>query len=70
MSETSYLHHFSAQVSQIVLFTYLTVLQLITTLRLKMSENSLLHQFSAQVLQIVFLAYLTVLRLITNVRPK
>ena len=69
-SENSYLHHFSAQVSQIVFFAYLTVLQLITTLRPKMSENSYLHHLSAQVSQIVFLAYLTVLRLITTVWPE
>ena len=31
MSENSYLHHFSAQVSQIVFLAYLTVLRLITT---------------------------------------
>ena len=49
MSENSYLNHFSAQVSQIVFFAYLTVLQLITTLWPEMSENSLLHQFSAEV---------------------
>ena len=54
MSENSYLHHFSAQVSQIVFFAYLTVLKLITTLRPKMSENSYLRHFSAQVSQSVF----------------
>ena len=69
-SENSYLHHFSAQVSQIVFFAYLTVLQLITTLRPIMSENSYLRHFSAQVSQIVFLANLTVLRLITTVWPE
>ena len=31
MSENSYLHHFSAQVSQIVFLAYLTVLRLFTT---------------------------------------
>ena len=31
MSENLYLHHFSAQVSQIVLLPYLTVLPFITT---------------------------------------
>ena len=55
MSENSYFHHFIPQVSQIVFFAYLTVLQLITTLWTDMSENSYLHHFSAQVSQIVFL---------------
>ena len=59
MSENSYLHHFSAQVSQIVFFAYLTVLQFITTLWPEMSENSYLRHFSAQVSQIVFFAYFT-----------
>ena len=54
MWENSYLHHFSAQVSQIVFLAYLTVLRLITTVWPKMSENSYLHHFSAQVSQIVF----------------
>ena len=67
MSENSYLHHFSDKVSQIVTFAYLTVLQLITTLRSKMSKNSYLRHLSAQVSQSVFLGYLTVLRLITTV---
>ena len=70
MSENSYLHHFSAQVSQIVFFPYLTVLQLITTLLPEMSEKSYLRDSSAQVSQSVFLAYLTVLRLITTVTHK
>ena len=70
MSENSYLHHFSAQVSQIVFLAYLTVLQLVTTLWLEMSENSYLRHFSAQVSQSVFLAYLTVLRLNTTVWPE
>ena len=56
MWENSYLHHFSAQVSQIVLLAYLTVLRLITTVWPEMWENSYLHHFSAQVSQIVFLA--------------
>ena len=56
MSENSYLHHFSAQVSQIVFFAYLTVLQLITTLWPEMSENLYLRDFNAQVSQSVFLA--------------
>ena len=54
MSENSYLQYFSVQVSQIVFFAYLTVLQLITTLRPKMSENSYLRHFSAQVSQNIF----------------
>ena len=60
MSENSYLHHFSAQVSQIVFFAYLTVLQFITTLWPEMSENSYLRHFSAQVSQSVFFAYFTI----------
>ena len=67
MSENSYLRHFSAQVSQIVLLAYLTNIRLITIVWPEMSENSLLRHFSAQVSQIVFLAYLTVLRLIAFV---
>ena len=59
MSENSYLHHFSAQISQIVFFAYLTVLHFITTLWPEMSENSYLRHFSAQVSQIVFFAYFT-----------
>ena len=70
MSENSYLHHFSAQVSQIVFLAYLTVLRLITTVWPKMSENSYLHHFIPQVSQIVFLAYLTVLRFLTTVWPE
>ena len=66
MSENSYLHNFSAQVSQIVFLAYLTVLRLFTTVWPKMSENSYLHHFSAQVSQIVFFAYLTVLRAYYN----
>ena len=61
MWENSYLHHFIPQISQILFFAYLTVLQLISTLWNEKSENSYLHDFSAQVLQSVFLAYLTVL---------
>ena len=60
MSENSYLRHFSAQVSQIVLLTYLTILRLFTLGRLEMSENSYLRHFSAQVSQMLFLAYLSV----------
>ena len=70
MSENSYLHHFSAQVSQIVFFAFLTVLQLITTLWPDRSENSYLRNFSAQVSQSVFLAYLTFLQLFTIVWPE
>ena len=57
MSENSYICNFSAQVSQNVFLTYLTVLRLITTVWLEMSENWSLHHFSAQVSQIVFFAY-------------
>ena len=49
MSENSYLRHFSAQVSQMVFLTYLTVLRLITTVGIEMTQNSYLHHFSAQV---------------------
>ena len=59
MSENSYLHHFSAQVSQIVFFAFFTNLQLITNLWPEMSENSYPPDFSAQVSQIVFFAYFT-----------
>ena len=55
MWENSYLHHFSAQVSQIVFLAYLTVLRVSTPVKPKMSENSYLHHFSAQVSQFVFL---------------
>ena len=54
MSENSYLHHSSAQVSQIVFFAYLTVLLIITTVWPEMSENSYLRHFSPQVSDIVF----------------
>ena len=67
MSEHSYLRDFSTQVSQIVFLAYLTLLRLITTLRLQMLENSYLRDFSAQVSQIVFLAYLTVFPLNSTV---
>ena len=53
MSENSYLHNFSAQVSQIVFLAYLTVLRFITTVWPEMSENSHLHHFSAQVFDIL-----------------
>ena len=65
-SENSYLHHFSAQVSQIVFLAYLTVLRLFTTVWPKMSENSYLRPFSAQVSQSVFLAYLKILQTYYN----
>ena len=55
MWENSYLHHFSAQVSQSVFLAYLAVLRVSTPVKPKMSENSYLHHFSAQVSQIVFL---------------
>ena len=52
MSENSYLHHFKAQVSQVVSLAYLIVLRLITTVWFKMWENSYLHRFIPQVSQI------------------
>ena len=51
ISENSYIHHFSAQVSQIVFFVYLTVLRLITSVWPELSEISHLHHLSAQVSQ-------------------
>ena len=59
MSENSYLHHFSVQVSQSVFLAYLTVLRLNTTVWPEMSENLYLRYFNAQVYQIVFFAYFT-----------
>ena len=59
MLENSYLHHFSAQVSQSVFLAYLNVLRHITTVWPEMSENSYLRHFSEQVSQIVFFAYFT-----------
>ena len=70
MSQNSYLHHLSAQVTQIVFFAYLTILRILTTVWPEMSENSYLRTFSAQVSQIVFLAFLTILRLNTTVWPE
>ena len=55
MSENLFLHHFSAQVSQIVLLAYLTILRLITTVWPEMLEKSYIHHLSAKVSQIVFL---------------
>ena len=69
LSENSYLHQISAQVSQIVFLAYLTVLRLITTIWPEMSENSYLRHFSAQVSQIVFFAFFTFLWLITTLWP-
>ena len=54
MSENSYLHEFSAQVSQIVFLADLTVLRVITTVWAKMSENPYFGEFSAWVSQILF----------------
>ena len=45
MSENSYIRDFSAQVSQIVFLSYLTVLRFITTVWPEMSENSYLRHF-------------------------
>ena len=64
MWENSYLHHFSAQVSQIVFLTYMTVLHLIRNKLPEIYKNSYLRHCTAQVSQIVFSAFLTVLRLL------
>ena len=40
MSDNSYFRDFSAQVSQIVILAYLTVVRLITSVWTEMSENS------------------------------
>ena len=45
MSKNSFLREFIAQVSQIVFLADLTVLQLITTVGIKISQNSYLHDF-------------------------
>ena len=47
MSENSYIRDFSAQVSQIVFLSYLTILRLNTTGWPEMSENSYFRYFSA-----------------------
>ena len=70
MSQNSYLREFCEQVSQIVFFVYLTILELFTTIKGKMSQNSYLREFCEQVSQIVFLVDLTVLRLFTTVLKK
>ena len=57
----------STQVSQRGLSAHLTVLQLITTVRVITSEISYLREFRAQKRQIVLSAHLTVLRIITTV---
>ena len=46
--------------SESVFLVFFIVLQLISTVRVKISQNSYLHEFCAQVSQIVFLADLTV----------
>ena len=61
MSEHSYLHHFSAQVSQSVFLAYLTVFIIST----HFSAPSITKRTTKR-----FLAYLTVLRLITTVWPE
>ena len=67
-SKISNLREFSAQVSQIVLFSaHLTVLRFITTVWGKTSKILFLREFSAQVSQMVFSAPLTVLRFSTTV---
>ena len=45
MSQNLYLREFYAQVSQIVFFTDLTVLRLITTVWAKMSQNHISTSF-------------------------
>ena len=70
MSENSFLHDFSAQVSQIVFLAYLTVLRLITTVWSKMSKNSIFAISVHKNHKSLFLAYLIVLRLITIVWPE
>ena len=61
---------FSVEVSQIVFSAHLTVLRLVTTVRVKTSKISYLREFSPQVSQIVFSAHLTVLRLVYNCMSK
>ena len=67
MSQNSYLGEFCEQVSQIVFFADLTVLQLITTVWGKMSQILYLPEIIEQVSQNVFLAYFTVLGLFTTI---
>ena len=67
ISKNSYLREFCEQVSQIVFFADLTVLQLITTVWGKMSQVLYLPEFIEQVSQIVFLAFFTVLGLFTTI---
>ena len=62
-SQNSYLREICEQVSQIVFFADLTVLQLITTVWGKLSQTLYLPELIEQVSQIVFLAYFTVLGL-------
>ena len=61
-SNISYLHEFTAKVSQMVFSSHMTVLGLIPTVWGKSSKISYLRELSAQISQIVFLAHLTVLR--------
>ena len=67
MSQNSYFREFCEQVSQIVFFADLTVLQLITTVWGKLSQILYLPEFIVKVSQIVFLAYFTVLGLFTTI---
>ena len=69
-SKISYLREFSAQVSQFVFSSPLTVLGHIPTVWGKISKISFLCEFSAQVSQMLFWAHLTVLRLITTIMRK
>ena len=66
----SLISEFSVEVSQIVFSAHLTVLRLVTTVRVKTSKISYLREFSPQVSQIVFSAHLTVLRLVYNCMSK
>ena len=65
-----HISEFSVEVSQIVFSAHLTVLRLVTTVRVKTSKISYLREFSPQVSQIVFSAHLTVLRLVYNCMSK
>ena len=68
--KTTYLREIFAQISQIVFLADLTILQLNTTVWVKMSQNSYLRKFCAQVSQNLFLADFTILLLNTTVRAK
>ena len=63
----SYISEFSVEVSQIVFSAHLTVLRLVTTVRVKTSKMSYVREFSPQVSQIVFSAQLTVFTACNNI---